>query len=57
MLLYPIEMGHGLPIPQRGRPVLSQGTMAREILTWLQEVSRPYGTEISIEGDMGVIRV
>ena len=57
VVLYPIEMGHGLPIPQRGRPVLSQGPMAQEILTWLQEVSRPYGTEISIEGDIGVIRV
>ena len=57
ILLYPIEMGYGLPISQRGRPVLSEGPVAQEILAWLQQVSEPYGTKISIEDDIGVIRV
>ena len=61
VILYPIDMGFGRPIPQRGRPVLAEEPMARETLTWLQEVSKPFGTEISIEeegGDLvGVIRV
>jgi poly-gamma-glutamate synthesis protein (capsule biosynthesis protein) len=54
--LYPIDMGFGRPIPQRGRPVLAQGLVAREILQWLQEVSQPYGTEITIADDVGIIR-
>ena len=61
VILHPIDMGFGRPIPQRGRPVLAEEPIARETLTWLQEVSRPFGTEISIEeseGDLvGVIRV
>ena len=57
ILLCPIDMGFGRPIGQRGRPVLAEGRVARETLTWLQDVSRPYGTEISIEGDIGVIRL
>jgi len=54
--LYPLDMGFGRPIPQRGRPVLAQGLVAREILQWLQEVSQPYGTEITIADDVGIIR-
>ena len=57
VLLYPIDMGFGRPIGQRGRPVLAEGPVARETLTWLQDVSRPFGTEINIEGDIGVIRL
>ena len=61
IILYPIDMGFGRPIPQRGRPVLAEEPLARETLTWLQEVSKPFGTEISIEeqdGDLvGVIRI
>jgi poly-gamma-glutamate capsule biosynthesis protein CapA/YwtB (metallophosphatase superfamily) len=54
--LYPIDMGFGRPIPQRGRPVLAQGLEARETLQWLQEVSQPYGTEITIVDDVGIVR-
>ncbi|MCZ6873134.1 MAG: CapA family protein, partial [bacterium] len=55
--LYPIDMGFGRPIPQRGRPVLAQGQVAHDILTWLQQVSEPFGTEIAIEGEVGMIRL
>jgi poly-gamma-glutamate synthesis protein (capsule biosynthesis protein) len=54
--LYPIDMGFGRPIPQRGRPVLAQGRVAREVLEWLQRVSEPFGTKITIDGDVGSIR-
>ena len=57
ILLYPIDMGFGRPIAQHGRPVLADGSLAQETLKWLQDVSKPYGTEISIEGDIGVIRI
>ena len=55
--LYPIDMGYGRPIPQRGRPVLSEGEVAQQTLTWLQDVSRPFGTEITIADGVGVIRI
>ena len=57
IVLYPIDMGYGRPIPQRGRPVLAEGPMAQQTLKWLQDVSRPYGTEITVQGDVGVIRL
>ena len=57
ILLHPIDLGFGRPIPQRGRPVLAEGPVAQETLRWLQQVSLPFGTEISIVGDTGVIRL
>ena len=61
VMLYPIDMGFGRPIPQRGRPLLAEEPVARQTLHWLQEVSRPFGTEITIEEDsgdlVGVIRI
>ena len=55
--LHPIDLGFQQPMSQRGRPVMAYGPVAQQALRWLQEVSRPYGTEISIEGDVGVIRL
>jgi poly-gamma-glutamate synthesis protein (capsule biosynthesis protein) len=55
--LYPIDMGFGRPIPQRGRPLLAEGQAAQETLEWLQYVSAPFGTKIDIDGDVGVIRL
>jgi poly-gamma-glutamate capsule biosynthesis protein CapA/YwtB (metallophosphatase superfamily) len=55
--LYPIDMGFGRPIPQRGRPLLAQGRVAQETLEWLQHVSAPLGTKIAIDGDVGIIRL
>ncbi|MEE9261635.1 MAG: CapA family protein [Dehalococcoidia bacterium] len=55
--LHPIDLGFQQPMSQRGRPVMAEGPVAQEVLKWLQDVSKPYGTEISIEGDIGVIRL
>ena len=55
--LHPIDLGFQQPMSQRGRPVMAYGPVAQQALRWLQEVSKPYGTEISIEGDVGVIRL
>jgi len=55
--LYPIDLGFGEPMGQRGRPVMAQGQVAHEILGWMQDVSKPFGTRIAVEGDVGVIRV
>jgi len=54
--LYPITLGHGLPRSVRGRPLLAGADDARRILEHLAELSAPFGTTISIEDGVGVIR-
>ncbi|MBW5445298.1 CapA family protein [Cohnella sp. CFH 77786] len=50
LTLFPIELGFGLPRPQRGWPELSSD---REILLALRELSSPFGTQIEIDGIAG----
>ena len=45
------------PIPQRGRPVLAEGEVAKEILIWVKNASEPFGTNIEIEDSKGYIRL
>ncbi|MDE0260033.1 MAG: hypothetical protein OXR82_16810 [Gammaproteobacteria bacterium] len=52
----PTVLGYGLPRPQRGRPVAASGEDAQRILTLLAALSDPFGTEIEVVGDEGVIR-
>ena len=54
--LYPIDLGFGKPIAQRGRPVLANGEVAQWSLERLKEASKFFGTEVSIQGDIGIIR-
>jgi poly-gamma-glutamate synthesis protein (capsule biosynthesis protein) len=55
--LHPITLGHGLDRPQRGRPLLATGELARKIIDETREYSEPWGTEISFENGIGVIRI
>lgn len=55
--LHPITLGHGLPRPQRGRPVLAEGARARSILERLARLSTPFGTPIEVRGGVGIVRV
>jgi poly-gamma-glutamate synthesis protein (capsule biosynthesis protein) len=57
MRLHPIELGFGNPLPNRGTPRLTERTQGEEILDWLAELSAPYGTEISIAGGIGTVRL
>ena len=54
--LHPITLGHGLDRPQRGRPLLATGELARKIIDETREYSEPWGTEIVFENGIGVIR-
>jgi poly-gamma-glutamate synthesis protein (capsule biosynthesis protein) len=54
--LYPLDLGYGMRLTKSGIPRLASGGMARSILQELQRLSKPFGTDISIEGDFGVIR-
>ena len=50
--LYPILLGQEKPRSKKGLPYLSHDV---ETLEYLAELSKPYGTEIAIEGDVGVL--
>jgi len=55
--LHPITLGHGLDRPQRGRPLLATGDLARKIIDEAREYSEPWGTEIAFENGIGVVRI
>jgi len=55
--LYPIVGGAQGPISRRGIPRLASGEDAKRILTKLQTLSKPFGTTIAVEGNVGIIRV
>ncbi|MDW9776479.1 CapA family protein [Sinorhizobium meliloti] len=55
--LYPIELGHSKRFANRGIPRLAVGPQAKAILERMQKLSQPFGTEIAIENDTGVIRL
>ena len=57
--LYPIVLrrgGEDAPRGIAGAPRLAKGADARRILAELQRQSAPYGTQIIVQGDIGVIR-
>lgn len=55
--LYPIELGHSRRLADRGVPCLASASQAKAILERLQRLSEPFGTEITIENDIGYIRL
>jgi len=56
--LYPADLGGALrPISQMGIPLTPSPQDAQRILRDVQEYSKPYGTVISIEDNVGVIRI
>jgi len=54
--LYPVTLGHGLDRSVRGRPMLADAELGDRILAGLADLSAAFGTEIFVEGGVGVIR-
>ncbi len=54
--LYPVELGFATQDDRRGLPRVPPPAIAQEILKRLQQLSKPFHTEISIENNEGVIR-
>lgn len=54
--LLPIELGYSERLADRGTPRLAPPKQAQAILERLQRLSKPFGTRISIEDGVGVIR-
>ncbi len=55
--LHPIDLGHGKPRAQRGRPVLAEGALAEETIARLARISKPMGADIRLENGVGVVGV
>lgn len=55
--LYPVELGYSKRFANRGIPWVVTGPQAKAILERLQKLSEPFGTQIAIENDTGVIRL
>lgn len=53
IILYPIELGFGLPRYKRGWPKITKSL--RPLVT-LQNLSKPYGTNIEIKNHVGIIK-
>jgi hypothetical protein len=54
--LYPFELAEKGDVHTHGLPESVSPQAARDILLHLKALSHPFGTEIVIEGDTGVIR-
>ena len=52
--LYPVELGMKKSRGQKGLPVMNK---SEETLSYLQELSAPFGTKIEIENGVGYIRM
>jgi poly-gamma-glutamate synthesis protein (capsule biosynthesis protein) len=55
--IFPVDVGYGKPRWQQGRPVLADGEVAQEILERYQRLSKPFGTNVSIDGNVGIVRM
>lgn len=54
--LHPVTLGHGLDRAVRGRPMLAGPELGGRVLAELAELSAAFGTEVTIEDGVGVIR-
>ncbi len=54
--LYPIELGFGRPLSQRGRPLIAEPEAGRRIIERVARLSQRYGTAVQYCDGIGVIR-
>jgi hypothetical protein len=57
LLLYPIELGMNKTRSQRGRPMLADEKLGEKILDTIKKLSEPYGTEIKIKDNVGIVEL
>ena len=54
--IYPIDVRRSAGAKQSGLPRIASPELGRRILDLMRELSAPFGTDIQIEGNVGVIR-
>ena len=55
--LYPVELGQDKPRSQRGRPMIAEGELGEQILGVIKDLSAPYGTKMTIRGNVGIVKL
>ena len=55
--VHPIDQGFGRPRPQRGRPLLAEGEVAKRVLDRVARLSKRYGTEVAVQNGTGIVKV
>jgi poly-gamma-glutamate synthesis protein (capsule biosynthesis protein) len=55
--LYPLDLGFGKPRWQRGRPVLADEKLGKEIIDRIAQLSNKYATLVKWQDGRGVIAV
>jgi poly-gamma-glutamate synthesis protein (capsule biosynthesis protein) len=55
--LYPIELGMSKLRSQRGRPMIANNKLGKKILEIMKKLSEPYGTEIKIIDNVGIVQL
>ena len=55
--LYPLDLGFGKPRWQRGRPMLADDKLGKEIIDKVARLSQRRGTEVKWADGRGVIRI
>jgi poly-gamma-glutamate capsule biosynthesis protein CapA/YwtB (metallophosphatase superfamily) len=53
--IYPIDQGFGRPRPQRGRPILAEGEVAKRVIDRVTRLSQRYGTNVVNTNGIGII--
>ncbi|MFO1269569.1 MAG: CapA family protein [Rubrivivax sp.] len=53
--LHPLDLGHGRPRAQRGRPLLARGDVAARVLERAARLSAHHGTRLSVDGTTAVV--
>ena len=54
--IYPIDVRRNAQAKQSGLPRIAPPELGRRILTLVRDLSAPFGTDVEIEGNVGVIR-
>ena len=55
--LHPVELGWDGPLSQRGVPKIAPPKTAQHILDKLQKLSQPFGTQIEVRDNVGIIKI
>ena len=55
--LFPVELGMNKMRSQRGRPMLADEEYGKKILGIIKKLSEPYGTEIKIRDNVGIVQL
>jgi poly-gamma-glutamate synthesis protein (capsule biosynthesis protein) len=57
IVLHPITLGHGQPRQVRGRPMIADEKLGKKIINDLTDLSAPYGTTVTWNGSVGVVKL